>query len=401
MDPQAVGRELSVSDVFSGHFLREGDRLQVTLEVMDTESNRVLWRDTLGAKAGDLIGLREQITAHLRQGLFPVFTASSVKETSSAPSNPEAYDLFLRASALSRDPHPNKQALAMLARAVKLDPSYAPAWNALARREYYDGGYSDGGPAAMERARSAHEGPANRSEPDGRGGQAHHPAGGGRRSRGRAGRRFESCPAASRQRAGPFHGRVRAALQRSAFGGGARMRRGPGARSEGPGLAFLRHGLRAPRRLRPCDGLPPARRGLPVGDARRSRPARAAGEARRGAGAAAQAPGAQRGPAPASLPRGQARRGRGSAPAPDGSGFQRGAGPGAEVLPLRADGLLRQHSHGPAHAAQIGRGATTSPSRRWTAIRCSRKSGALRSSPRSARSRSRKQKQLAARRGAP
>ena len=36
----------------------------VALEVMDTESNRVLWRDTLGAKAGDLIGLREQITAH-------------------------------------------------------------------------------------------------------------------------------------------------------------------------------------------------------------------------------------------------------------------------------------------------------------------------------------------------
>lgn len=156
-DPQAVGRELSVSDVFSGHFLREGDRMQVTLEVMETESNRVLWRDTLGAKIGDLIGLREQITTHLRQGLFPVFAASSVKGDSSAPSNPEAYDLFLRSSAMSRDPLPNKQALAMLARAVKLDPSYAPAWNALAKREYYDGGYSDGGTAAMERARSAAE----------------------------------------------------------------------------------------------------------------------------------------------------------------------------------------------------------------------------------------------------
>jgi TolB-like protein len=156
-DPQAVGRELSVSDVFSGHFLREGDRMQVTLEVMETESNRVLWRDTLGSKIGDLIGLREQITTHLRQGLFPVFAASSVKGDSSAPSNPEAYDLFLRSSAVSRDPLPNKQALAMLARAVKLDPSYAPAWNALAKREYYDGGYSDGGTAAMERARTAAE----------------------------------------------------------------------------------------------------------------------------------------------------------------------------------------------------------------------------------------------------
>jgi Flp pilus assembly protein TadD len=58
---------------------------------------------------------------------------------------------------MSRDPLPNRQALAMLTRAVTLDPAYAPAWNALGKREYYDGAYSDGGPAAIERARSAHE----------------------------------------------------------------------------------------------------------------------------------------------------------------------------------------------------------------------------------------------------
>ncbi|HLN57274.1 MAG TPA: serine/threonine-protein kinase, partial [Thermoanaerobaculia bacterium] len=71
VDPQAAGKELAVAQVFSGHFLREGDRLQVTLEVIDTESNRLLWRDTLGVAASDLIGLRSEITAHLRQGLFP------------------------------------------------------------------------------------------------------------------------------------------------------------------------------------------------------------------------------------------------------------------------------------------------------------------------------------------
>ena len=156
-DPQAVGRELSVSNVFTGHFLREGDQIQVTLEVVDAESNRVLWRDTLGARQGDLIGLREQITSHLRQGLFPIYSVSEVKATSSAPRNPEAYDLFLRASAMSRDPLPNKEALAMLSRAVALDPAYGPAWNALGKREYYDGTHSDGGTAALERSRAAHE----------------------------------------------------------------------------------------------------------------------------------------------------------------------------------------------------------------------------------------------------
>ncbi len=156
-DPQAVGKELAVANVFSGHFLREGDQLQVTLEVIDTESNRVLWRDTLGAKAGDLIGLREQITAHLRQGLFPFLAAADPKSGVSAPKNGEAYTLFLRASATSNDPEPNKRAIGMLERAVAQDPSYAPAWNTLGKRNYYDASYSDGGSAALERARAAYE----------------------------------------------------------------------------------------------------------------------------------------------------------------------------------------------------------------------------------------------------
>ena len=157
VDPQAAGKELAVAQVFSGHFMREGDRLQVTLEITDTESNRLVWRDTLGAAASDLIGLRGQITAHLRQGLFPVLQAGAPKAESSAPRNPEAYDLYLRASAISRDPGPNKEALKMLQRAVALDPTYARAWNALGKREYFDATYADGGPAAVERARAAHE----------------------------------------------------------------------------------------------------------------------------------------------------------------------------------------------------------------------------------------------------
>ena len=49
MDPQAAGRELQVADVLTGHFQKEGDQLRVTLEVIDTASNRLLWRDTSSA----------------------------------------------------------------------------------------------------------------------------------------------------------------------------------------------------------------------------------------------------------------------------------------------------------------------------------------------------------------
>jgi TolB-like protein len=158
VDPQAAGLELQVADVLAGHFLREGDRLQVTIEVVDTESNRLIWRDTSSAAVKDLIGLREQISQRLRQGLFPLLGATTgAAEAATRPRNPEAYDLYLRGTAIGQDPFPNKEAIALLEKSVALDPTYAPAWNELGHRLHFDGVYGDGGAAARQRSREAFE----------------------------------------------------------------------------------------------------------------------------------------------------------------------------------------------------------------------------------------------------
>ncbi|HEY3124298.1 MAG TPA: hypothetical protein VGK70_09570, partial [Thermoanaerobaculia bacterium] len=156
VDPQTAGKELRVDRVLSGHFLREAERVQVTMEVMDTEKNQVVWRDTLATAATDLIGLQQQITSRLNQRLLPLLgAASGAAEGSTRPKNPEAYDLYLRSAALPRDGEPNKRAIENLERAVRLDDSYAPAWGALADRYYFDGTYGNGGPAALVRSRDA------------------------------------------------------------------------------------------------------------------------------------------------------------------------------------------------------------------------------------------------------
>jgi TolB-like protein len=162
VDPQIAGRELKVDRVLTGHYLREGDQLKVTLEVMDPDQNQVVWRDTLSGAPTDLIGLQRQITSRLNQGLLPLLGAlSGAAEGSTRPKNAEAYDLYLRASALPREGEPNKQAIRMLERCVTLDDSYAPAWGALADRYYFDGAYAtrgiddDGAPAAFVRSKDA------------------------------------------------------------------------------------------------------------------------------------------------------------------------------------------------------------------------------------------------------
>ncbi len=143
--------------MLTGHFQNEGDQLRVTLEMIDTDSNRVLWRDSSSAASTNLIALREQIGQRLRQGLFPLLGAGDGgTQAATRPNNEEAYDLLLRTAALTSDPEPNTQAIAMLERSVGLDPSYATAWAHSATRYYYSAAFG-GPPSDFERSRAAHE----------------------------------------------------------------------------------------------------------------------------------------------------------------------------------------------------------------------------------------------------
>ena len=154
VDPQQTGKNLSVANVITGHFRDSGGRIAVTLEAIDVEKNDVLWRDSLDASAADLIAMRNELSNRIRTGFLPTLHLTEQSEPN-RPRNDEAYALFLRASAMSNDPEPNKQALAILERVVQLDPSYAPAWAALGARSYFDGEYADGGLPAFDRAETA------------------------------------------------------------------------------------------------------------------------------------------------------------------------------------------------------------------------------------------------------
>jgi TolB-like protein/tRNA A-37 threonylcarbamoyl transferase component Bud32 len=138
VDAKTAGSELNAARVLTGQFQREGDRLRVSMELVDTDGDRVVWRDTTTTPAASMVTLSEQLLQRVRQGLLPTLGAGSDASTpATRPKNAEAYDLFLRSKPLTTDPGPNEEAIAMLDRAVGLDPDYAPAWSALGQRNLW------------------------------------------------------------------------------------------------------------------------------------------------------------------------------------------------------------------------------------------------------------------------
>ncbi len=156
-DATKAGRELGVGTVVSGHFLRQKQMVMVTLEAVEVKENRVIWTGTLTSPVDNLIDLRNQMAKEVRQELLPALgIARGAVEAGSAPANREAYDMYLRTLAIPREVQSNKNAIAMLEKVVSLDPNYAPAWEVLGRRYYFDAIYSDGGEAGYQRSNAAY-----------------------------------------------------------------------------------------------------------------------------------------------------------------------------------------------------------------------------------------------------
>jgi serine/threonine protein kinase/tetratricopeptide (TPR) repeat protein len=158
LDPQKVGHELHVANVLTGHFMKQGTHILVTLEAIQTGSDRLLWQTNLDGSTQDLISLQQQMAKQVRTGLLPILgAAGGFLETSTRPSNQEAYDLYLRSVAAPHDPGPNREAIRSLESAVQLDPNYAPAWAEVGQRYYYDATYSSGGEQVFQHSNQALE----------------------------------------------------------------------------------------------------------------------------------------------------------------------------------------------------------------------------------------------------
>jgi DNA-binding winged helix-turn-helix (wHTH) protein/TolB-like protein len=156
-DPLAAARARRVDHIVSGRYYREDDdQLHLAIEALDVPQERMIWRTRIAAPAGDLLVIRERIAESVREGLLPALGARVATLSGSTPINDEAYQFYLRSLALPQQPSQTERAIEMLERAVALEPTFAPAWQALGLRYYDYGTWWGGAATARQRSLAAH-----------------------------------------------------------------------------------------------------------------------------------------------------------------------------------------------------------------------------------------------------
>jgi adenylate cyclase len=137
-DIRQIGRELGVRYVLEGSVRRIDATLKVNAQLISAETGAHLWSDRFDEEISELGAGQEQVVTRMRAGLgislVEIENARSLRER---PTNPDAFDLILRARSLENLPpnlQRNDEALSLYERALSLDPSAAYAMRMIANR---------------------------------------------------------------------------------------------------------------------------------------------------------------------------------------------------------------------------------------------------------------------------
>ncbi len=135
VDVQKVARELAVQYVIEGSVRRAGNRVRVTVQLIDGESDRHLWAERYDRDLEDIFALQDEITSAIAATLPGRVAAAAHDRAERKPTGSmAAYECVLEAKVLhhrsKRDD--NAKARQLIDRAIELDPRYAHAhaWKA-------------------------------------------------------------------------------------------------------------------------------------------------------------------------------------------------------------------------------------------------------------------------------
>ncbi|AZO69020.1 MULTISPECIES: adenylate/guanylate cyclase domain-containing protein [unclassified Mesorhizobium] len=130
-----VAEKLDVQYLVEGSVRKIGDRVRVTVQLIDTANDAHIWADKYDRKLDDIFAIQDEVTAAIAATLPGRVEAAQRDQLARAkPANMAAYECVLAAKVLHHRSTiaDNERAQTLIARAVALDPDYAHAhaWRA-------------------------------------------------------------------------------------------------------------------------------------------------------------------------------------------------------------------------------------------------------------------------------
>jgi eukaryotic-like serine/threonine-protein kinase len=157
VDPKKVSAELNVDTLLTGTYIKDGDDLRITTQMIDVKSDKILWRDAIDVKYDKLLTVQDrvaqQIIKELELDLSPSEAANLKPEK---PISALAYEYYLRGIDLY-SLNQFSAAVGMLEKSTALDPNYAPAWAHLGRAYTTSASLQFGGSEEYGKAQAAYE----------------------------------------------------------------------------------------------------------------------------------------------------------------------------------------------------------------------------------------------------
>jgi TolB-like protein/class 3 adenylate cyclase/Tfp pilus assembly protein PilF len=136
VDPQAVGRELGVKHVLMGQVRRMGDKVRISVRLIDAEDGKNLWAERYARPWAELFDLLDELATRIAATVVGRVEAAGIAEARrKRPDDMKAYDYLLKGLEHHRlsgvtESHA-RDAVKWFERAIEADPNYglAYAWH--------------------------------------------------------------------------------------------------------------------------------------------------------------------------------------------------------------------------------------------------------------------------------
>ena len=157
VDFKTVAAEADVDLIVTGTLLSAGDEIRVTAQLTEAPTGTLLCSHSTQTSTGNVFRLQDELAECIVNALELRLSAHEQRMLrQDVPSDPKAYEYYLRANQFSQDSKQWGSARDLYLRCVETDPCYAPAWARLGRIHHVMAKYLPSETkAGLERAESA------------------------------------------------------------------------------------------------------------------------------------------------------------------------------------------------------------------------------------------------------